>query len=57
MDYEKLYYQLFNDVSDAIEKLALAQQNAEERYVRETATLNFPGAEAPPPKDGGGHGQ
>jgi len=35
-DYKKMYYELFNDITDVIEKLKEIQINAEERYVSVT---------------------
>ena len=35
-DYEKMYFELFNRVSDAIEILQKAQQDAENAYVEQT---------------------
>lgn len=32
-DYKKLYFQLFNEVTDIIESLKLAQQKCEELYI------------------------
>ena len=32
-DYEKMYYELFNGVSDIIENLKKLQQNAEKLYI------------------------
>ena len=32
-DYEKMYYELFNKITDAIEILKEAQKNAEEKFV------------------------
>ncbi len=32
-DYEKLYHQLFNDITKTIEKLQKAQQTSEEMYL------------------------
>ena len=32
-DYEKMYYELFNKITDAIEILKQAQKNAEEKFV------------------------
>ena len=32
-DYKKMYYELFNEVTDVIEKLKEIQLNAEERYI------------------------
>ena len=33
VDYEKMYFELFNAVSEVIEKLKEIQQNAEEKYI------------------------
>ncbi len=33
MDYEKLYFELFNKITDAIELLKEAQKDAEEKFV------------------------
>ncbi len=32
-DYEKMYYGLFNEITDVIETLVKAQQKTEEMYV------------------------
>ena len=32
-DYKKMYYELFNEITDVIEKLKEIQINAEERYI------------------------
>lgn len=32
-DYKKLYLNLFNEITDTIEKLKKAQENAEEMYL------------------------
>ena len=32
-DYKKLYFSLFNDVSDVIKELQKVQQDSEERYL------------------------
>ena len=32
-DYKKMYYELFNEITDVIEKLKKIQLNAEERYI------------------------
>ncbi len=32
-DYKKMYYELFNEITDIIEKLKEIQLKAEERYV------------------------
>lgn len=34
-DYKKLYYALFNDVTDVIERLKKVQADAEERFLAE----------------------
>lgn len=34
-DYKKLYYALFNQISDVIEQLKKIQQDAEERFLDE----------------------
>lgn len=34
-NYKKLYFQLFNDVTDAIEKLKQAQIDAEDAYIED----------------------
>ncbi len=34
-DYEKLYFQMFNSLTDAIELLKKAQRDAEEAYINE----------------------
>lgn len=31
--YKKMYFELFNEVTDVIEKLKKAQQNCEELYI------------------------
>ena len=36
-DYKKLYYALFNDVTDVIERLKRIQADAEERFLDEEA--------------------
>ena len=33
-EYEKMYYELFNEITDAIEKLQSAQKKAEEMYIK-----------------------
>ena len=32
-DYKKLYYELFNKITDIIEELKKIQQDTEERYI------------------------
>ena len=32
-DYKKLYYELFNKITDIIEELEKIQQDTEERYI------------------------
>lgn len=32
-DYKKLYFSLYNDITDVIEQLKKIQQNAEENYL------------------------
>ena len=32
-DYKKLYFSLFNDISDVIKELEKIQRNSEERYL------------------------
>ena len=32
-DYEKLYFELFNKITDAVELLKQAQKDAEEKYI------------------------
>ena len=32
-DYKKLYYELFNKITDIIEELKKIQQDAEERFI------------------------
>ena len=32
-DYKKLYYELFNKITDIIEELEKIQQDAEERFI------------------------
>ena len=49
IDYQKLYHQLFNDVTDAIERLEQAQRRAEESYVRQGGVTEFPAV--PPPSE------
>ena len=34
-DYEKMYYELFNGITDTIEKLKSIQQKAEELYIEQ----------------------
>ena len=34
-DYKELYFKLFNEITDVIEKLKEIQQAAEEEYIRE----------------------
>ena len=34
-DYEKMYFELFNGITDIIEDLKKLQQNAEESYIKE----------------------
>ena len=36
-DYKKLYYALFNDVTDVIERIKQIQADAEERFLDEEA--------------------
>ena len=43
-NYEKLYHQLYNDVTDAIEKLKKAQCLAEDKYV-DMCEEEFPNGE------------
>lgn len=43
-DYEKLYHKLFNDITDAIEILQKAQENAEEMYM-DMCKKEFPNGE------------
>ena len=33
IDYQKMYYELFNEITDVIERLKQIQLNAEERYI------------------------
>ena len=33
IDYQKMYYELFNEITDVIERLKQIQVNAEERYI------------------------
>ena len=40
MDYEKLYHDLFNAVTDSIENLKEAQLKAEENYIKMTEDEN-----------------
>ena len=35
-DYKKMYYELFNKITDAIENLKKIQQDAEESYLSAT---------------------
>lgn len=46
-DYQKLYTTLFNRVSDIIEELQKAQQEAEEMYISEDDKNNEPVAAGP----------
>ncbi len=39
-DYEKMYYMLFNDITDVIEALIKVQQKAEEMYILSTDEEN-----------------
>ena len=32
-DYKKMYFELFNEITDVIEKLKEIQLNAEEKYI------------------------
>lgn len=41
-DYQKMYHSLFNDVTDAIEKLQQAQQKTEEMYMDSKETVLTP---------------
>lgn len=41
-DYQKMYYALFNDVTDAITKLQQAQQRTEEMYTSGKETVLTP---------------
>lgn len=34
-DYEKMYFQLFNGITDTIEKLKKLQQKAEDLYIEQ----------------------
>ncbi len=34
-DYEKMYFELFNGITDIIEELKVLQQKAEESYIEE----------------------
>lgn len=43
-DFEKLYYKLFNDITDAIETLQKAQTDAEEIYL-DMCEEEFPNGE------------
>lgn len=36
-DYKKMYFELFNAISDAIELLQKAQQKTEEMYIKDSA--------------------
>ncbi len=41
-DYKRMYYSMFNEVTDVIERLKLAQQHCEDVYVQsEGTTLHF----------------
>lgn len=40
-DYQKMYYSLFNDVTDIIAQLQKAQQKAEELYIESCEALVF----------------
>ena len=33
IDYQKMYYELFNEITDIIERLKQIQINAEEKYI------------------------
>lgn len=33
VDYKKMYYELFNEITDIIEKLKQIQINAEDKYI------------------------
>jgi len=33
IDYQKMYYELFNEITDIIEKLKQIQIDAEEKYI------------------------
>ena len=33
IDYQKMYYELFNEITDIIEKLKQIQISAEEKYI------------------------
>ena len=37
-DYKKLYFELFNQITDAIELLKKAQQIAEEHYISQQSS-------------------
>ncbi len=43
-DYKKLYHKLFNDITETIEKLQKAQQDAEEMYL-DMCEEEFPNGE------------
>lgn len=40
-DYEKLYFQLFNSITDVIEKLIKIQQESEEKYLNSCNKNDF----------------
>lgn len=42
-DYKKLYFSLFNEVTDAIERLKLAQQLAEDEYIHDEEPISIDG--------------
>ena len=35
IDYQKMYYELFNEITDIIEKLKQIQIDAEDKYISE----------------------
>lgn len=39
-DYRKMYYHLFNQVTSVIHELQIAQQETEEIYMAQTASLS-----------------
>ncbi|MDR0906599.1 MAG: hypothetical protein LBN00_10585 [Oscillospiraceae bacterium] len=41
-NYKAMYLALFNSVTDAIEMLQKAQQDAEEKYISEAELIEFP---------------
>ncbi len=41
-DYKKMYYELFNKITDVIELLKKARQDAEERFISADDFLWYP---------------